>query len=142
MPVSFSENDLNNADEASMDALVNDRPSGWLWVFAGPGHEKTIEQNNKSSREALHREKMQDQARVNGKKWVAPDRTPDEVRGENVSWVVGRLLRWSADVEMDGQPLPFSEDAARKLLSDPRKTLLNQAIEFLTADKAFTKRSA
>lgn len=138
----LTSSELESADTAEMYVVVNGKPTTWVWTFAGPGHPKAIAQADRVAREVLHRESEQEQARVNGRKWKASQRTPEEVRAANVTYVVERLVGWSP-VRLDGAELPFSEEAARKLLLDPRKaTLLQQGIEFLADDKAFTKRSA
>lgn len=129
-------------DSAHMDVIVGGRPSGWLWEFAGPGHEKALAQANRTARERLHRDRLIEQAQVNGRKWVAPEKTPTEVKAENVAYVVERLLGWS-DIRIDGKDFPFTDANARMLLEDPRRAgVLAQALEFLAADGSFTQRSA
>lgn len=138
----FGSADFDAQDEATMIVRVGGKPTDWTWIFAGPGHEKTVAQSNRLGRERLAEDAAKEQARVNGKKWKAPDETIDEVRARNIKWVTERLIGWSP-VKIDGEAVVFSEDAARRLLSDPRKSdLLVQAIDFLTADASFTKRSA
>ncbi|RUU37225.1 branched-chain amino acid ABC transporter [Mesorhizobium sp. M6A.T.Ca.TU.002.02.2.1] len=133
---------LDALDEAPMNVVINGKVTTWVWTFAGPGHEKTVEQTNRIARQRLHEEARKEQAVVNGKKWIAEEPTPDEVREKNVNWIVGRLLGWTP-VKIDGEMLTYSEDAARKLLADPRKSAIYvQALEFLAADTSFTPRSA
>lgn len=137
----FDLSDLDSADEAVMEVFANGRPTGWKWTFAGPGHPKTIELSNRFARERLRREKEQEQAQVNGKKWKAPEETPEEVLDRNVSLVVGRLLDWSP-IQMNGKDYPFTPENAKALLMDRRKSqLLVQALEFLGDETAFLKRS-
>ncbi|PWJ80645.1 hypothetical protein C7441_112187 [Pseudaminobacter salicylatoxidans] len=143
--VATDEFDLTELDAADEDVMVVKRndgtETGWKWTFAGPGHPKTIEQSNRLARERLRREKEQEQAQVNGKKWKAPDETPNEVLERNVRLVVERLLGWSP-IKMNGQDHPFSPENAKALLTDRRKgTLLIQSLEFLGDDAAFTQRS-
>lgn len=134
--------DLDAADEAEMAVAVNGTVTTWVWRFAGPGHPKSVEQSNRLGRQRLFEDRERDQARVNGRKYKAREETPDEVRGRNVAVVVDRLLGWSP-ARLNGETLTFSPEAATKLLADPRKVaLLNQALEFLGDEKAFTKRSA
>jgi hypothetical protein len=142
MSKEFDLSDLDYSDEATMTVVIKGKPSDWTWTFAGPGHEKTIEQRNRMSRERLHREHEQEQARVNGKKWTAPEESVAAVRDRNIAFVVDRLLGWS-EFKFGGAVYPFSPENARKLLSDPKKgALLVQALEFLSDDQAFTTRSA
>jgi hypothetical protein len=133
---------VDAADESSMTVVVNGTPTNWIWNFAGPGHPRAIEQANRVSRERLAKDRQQEQAQVNGKKWRAPEETVDEALARNVNFVIERLLGWS-DVTMNGEAFPFSPENARTVLSDRRKaTLLLQALEFLGDENAFTKRSA
>jgi hypothetical protein len=137
----LSSSDFDAADTAEMDVVINGRASGWKWTFAGPGHPLTVAQGNRLSRERLHRERQIEQARANNRKWKAEDEDVDEVRKRNIDWVVERLVGWPT-IKLDGELLEFSQDAARKLLSDPRKVdLFVQAMDFLAADNSFTKRS-
>lgn len=141
MSEDFDLDSLDFADTAEMDVTSNGKATGWKLTFAGPGHPKTIDQNNRIAQERLRRERAQEQARVNGRKWTAPDDSPDALRERNIGFVVDRLIGWSP-VKFRGEPYPFSPENARKLLSDPKKgVLLAQAIEFLNDDLAFTTRS-
>jgi hypothetical protein len=139
---SFDLSSFDAVDEAEMEVYANGQPTGWKFRIAGPGHPKTIEQSNKLAKERLRREKEQEQARINGKRWKAPDESVDEVLERNVNLVVDRLLGWSP-VTMDGKDYPFSVENARALLLDRRKgQLLIQALEFLGDEQSFGKRSA
>lgn len=150
---SFDLSNLETADEAIMTVSANGRLTNMVMVFAGPGHPATIEQGNRLTRERLHNERLQYEARVNNRKWKAPDETPEQVIDSNVRMVVERLLDWflvddsgwriEDQVKMNGEPFPFSQANAKALFSDRRKTgLLLQALEFLNDESAFIKRSA
>lgn len=137
----FDLSDLDSMDESSMTVTSNGKLTDWVWKFAGPGHPQTIAQTERLSRERLHREAQQEQARVNGRKWKAPEESIDELRERNARFITDRLLGWSA-VKLQGAPYPFTPENAKKLLLDPRKSsLLIQALEFLGDDQAFTQRS-
>lgn len=132
--------DFAAADTAEMTVVLNGRPTDWKWTFAGPGHPKTVDQSNRIAREALHTQKMQSQARVNNKKWVAPEDDVEVVRARNVDHVVERLLGWSP-IEIGGTAYPFTSENARALLAKPsNQALLTQAYEALGDDAFFTKR--
>ena len=138
----FEFEDFDAANTATMSVIVAGRVTGWKWTFAGPGHAQTVAQANRSARERLQLEAEQSQARVNGRKWKAPEESVDEVRARNIDYVIERLVGWSP-VKIGGATYEFSAEAARKLLADPAKVgLLTQALEFLAADNSFTKRSA
>lgn len=137
----LSLDEINAADEANMTVALNGKLTTWVWTFAGPGHQQTIAQNNRLARDHLQKERLKEQARVNGKKWTAPEEDVEEGRKRNISWVVERLVRWTP-IKIDGVDYEFSKENATALLSDPRKeNWLTQAIDFLVADGAFTKRS-
>jgi hypothetical protein len=141
-PAEFSLSDFDSADEADMTVAMNGSPTTWIWTFAGPGHPKTVELENREARDRLHTERQIEQQRINGKKVKLPEQTVDEIREKNVNWIVSRLLRWSP-VRINGEDYPFSPENARALLSDRRKVeLFTQALEFLAADASFEKRSA
>jgi hypothetical protein len=138
----FDISDLDTADTAEMPVMSKGKETGWKLIFAGPGHPKAIEQADRLATERLRRERAQEQARVNNKKWTPPEESVDAVRERNIGFVVERIVDWSP-VKIGGEPYPFSPENARRLLSDPKKgALLAQAIEFLNDDAAFTTRSA
>lgn len=139
---SFDLSDLDSAEESEMEVLANGRPTGWRWRVAGPAHPQSLAQSNRVSREQLSKRRMQEQQQLNGKKVKLPEQTPDELLEDNVKFVLERLLGWS-DITMNGEPYPFSQDNARKLLMDRKKgALLQQAIEFILDDNSFMSRSA
>jgi hypothetical protein len=137
----FDLSEIDAVDEAEMTVVSNGKLTSWTWRFAGPGHQQTREWGDKRARDMLHRERMQEQARVNGKKWKAEEETPEQRRSDNADIVLGRLLGWSP-IKMNGQDYPFSRENAKALLLDPRKgQLLTQALEFLGEESSFTNRS-
>jgi hypothetical protein len=128
-------------DTSDMYVTIGGVPTKWHWTFAGPGHPKTVAQNDRLARDRLRDAREKEQSQTNGRKWKAPEESPDEARARNIGWIVERLLGWSP-VKIDGKVLEFSTEAATSWLSDPRKVeTLAQALEFLTADNSFTKRS-
>lgn len=138
----FDWSDLDAPDTAKMNVLINGKASGWEWEFAGPGHPKSVQQDNRIARENLDRRKAQERAQVNGRKWKPDDESVEEVVARNINLIVERLVGWSP-VKIDGETYTFSEENARKILADPKKvTILNQCLEFLGDEAVFTKRSA
>lgn len=132
---------LDAADEGAMHVYHNGQQTNWIWYFAGPGHAKAIAQAERLARERLRAEREKEQAMVNGRKWKAPDEDVESARRRNIDFIVERLIGWSA-ATINGQPFPFSEDNARKILADPRKNLIVQCLEFLGDEKSFIPRSA
>lgn len=137
----FDLSDFKALDEGHLNIQLNGKLTGWIWTFAGPGHPRSVAYSDRMSRERLHRDRVKEQAQVNGKKWKAPDLNLDEVRAENVNFILERLLSWSA-FKLDKEVFPFSTENARNILTNPSfQTLFTQALEFLTDDNSFTKRS-
>jgi len=117
--------------------------TGWTVTFAGPSHPKTIAFGNELSRKNLRRSRLIEAAQVNGKKFKPEEREVDEVRRENVSFVVSRIVGWTPVRLGPGEPIAFSEEAATNLLIDPKLGwVLNQMTEFLAEERSFTKGSA
>jgi hypothetical protein len=138
--VSLSSDDFTASDTAEMCVVLNGRPTDWSWTFAGPGHPVTIAQGDRLARESLHARKQQEQARVNGKKWTAPDESLEDLKKRTVDFVLERMIDWSA-VEIDGKAFPFSRENARELLSKPaNRVLLDQAYDFLGETANFMRR--
>ena len=139
---SFDLSELDTADEAEMEVYSNGSPTGWRLRFAGPGHPKSIEQSNRLGRERLKREREQEAAQVNGRKWKPEPETVDEALERNVQIVIDRLLGWSP-IQMGGKDYPYTPENAKALFMDRRKSsLLIQALEFLGDERSFGMRSA
>ncbi|KWT70774.1 hypothetical protein APY04_0835 [Hyphomicrobium sulfonivorans] len=133
--------DLDAIDTAKVEVFMGDRPTGWIWTFAGPGHPKTIALANRIGREQIQTDRSIAMAQANHKKWKPPEETPDDLLSRNVSLVVDRLLGWSA-ANVGGKPFEFSPENARVILSNPRKGhILMQMLKFLGDDASFIKSS-
>ncbi len=116
-------------------------------TFAGPGHPQTVAYNDGQARERLHKEKAQEQARVNGKKWKSDDETVKDRLQKNVTYITARMLGWRFE-DAAGNPDPaggpeFSREVADQLLAEPEMgALYTRCLEYLADDESFTKRSA
>lgn len=138
----FDISEIDSVEEAEMEILANGRPTDWKWRFAGPSHPWGIAQSTRLSRASLGKRRLQEQQQLNGKKIKVSEQTPDEVLEDNVNFVLERLLGWS-EITMNGEPYPFNDENARRLLMDRKKgALLQQAIEFILDDNSFMQRSA
>ena len=75
----FDLSDLKSTetDELAIVHPLTGAPTTWVWTLAGPGHPKSIESANIAARDALRLTRLREQAVVNRRKWVEPDRTPD-----------------------------------------------------------------
>ncbi|MCV9960384.1 hypothetical protein OIU34_00595 [Pararhizobium sp. BT-229] len=129
-------------DEATLEIkTMEGKPSGWKIRLAGPSHPKTIALNDASARRELHRQRQIEQARANGKKYKAEEKSPDDVRRENVQDVVGRILGWNP-IKIGGDTIEFSEKAAENLFVKPEMGWVYiQINEFFGEEKGFTQRS-
>ncbi|MHA6731749.1 hypothetical protein [Devosia sp. A369] len=139
---SFSLDAFEASDTGKMQVLdAAGNPTGWFWEFAGPGHPRTEALNNRLARERLRKSALMEQAQVNGKKWHADKDEPDELRAKNIADLVDRIVGWS-EVEIGGKPFPFTPEAAIEFLSHPKRiSVLTQAMEFVSSDRAFAPRS-
>jgi hypothetical protein len=141
--------------------------TGWQITFAGPGHPKTVAQNEELARTNLDKQERIEMAQVNNRKWKGDGRQPSDVRAENVDWVLGRILSWKAvvrtgepptDIELAGptirqfsdKPIELPEDAspeqikqARALLGQPyMQPYFLQMTEYLGDQASFIAASA
>jgi hypothetical protein len=120
------------------------KPTTWRVTLAGPAHPKTVVWADRAARQNLRRQQMQEQAQVNGKKWKAEERTPEEQRRQNVEWVVARIVGWTPVriEQFSPDPIPFSEPVAINLLSQPYMGFVfKQLVDYLSDEASFTKRS-
>jgi hypothetical protein len=141
--------------------------TGWQVTFAGPSHPKTIAQNEELSRASLDKAERIEMAQVNNRKWKGEGKQPDDVRRENVEWVLGRILSWKAvvrageppaDVELAGptirqfsdKPIGFPADATQEQIKQVRSLLAQpymlpyflQMSEYLGDQASFIAASA
>lgn len=117
--------------------------TGWNITFAGPSHPKVIAFNEAKTRENLRRQRQIESAQVNNRKYKPEDREVDDVRRENVAWVVARIIDWTPVKLGAGDPIAFNDDAAFKLLLNPDFAwVLSQMVDFITDERSFTKGSA
>jgi len=116
--------------------------TGWIITFAGPEHPKTVAWAQASAKRSLAKAKAVEQAQVNGRKFKSEDKDPDEVRRENVAWVVARIVDWSP-LRISGKDMPFSEAAATELMTRPGMGwAYQQCVDFLSDERSFMKTSA
>jgi hypothetical protein len=118
------------------------KPTGWKVRLASPALPQVVEWNDRQMRQNLHKQKLIEQAQVNGKKYIAEEKTPDEQRRENVDWVIARILDWTP-VKLPWGTFNFSRKAAEDLLTRPEMYwALLQFMEAIGEEKRFMKRSA
>jgi hypothetical protein len=129
-------------DEVAIVHPVSGQPTTWIWTLAGPGHPASIEVANLAARDAPRLQRAREQAVVNRKKWVEPERTPDDLRKDNAESFAKRVLAWTP-VKMNGADYPFSHANVVSLLLDASfGKIYLQLLEYFSADDSFTKRSA
>jgi hypothetical protein len=121
-------------------------PTGWKITFAGPAHPKTVAYNDERGRIALREAQAIEAQQRNGRK-VKPDDTPlEDQRRNGVRWILARVVDWTPVLApwIHPDPIkPSDTEIATRFLMDPKTTFaFAQMVEFLTAEKSFTKRSA
>jgi hypothetical protein len=126
--------------------------TGWQITFAGPGHPKTVAQNEELARTNLDKQERIEMAQVNNRKWKGDGRQPSDVRAENVDWVLGRILSWTpvAISQFAAAPVALPDDAspeqikqARALLGQPyMQPYFLQMTEYLGDQASFIAASA
>jgi len=142
-PDAFDIDELRSTDtdELAIVHPATGKPTPWVWTLAGPGHPTTIEQANRAARQSLHTAKLKEQAAVNRKKWIEPERDPDEVREENARSFAARVLGWTP-ARINQADYPFSVENVTKLLLDPAYgRVYVQLLEYFGADDSFMARS-
>lgn len=130
-------------DEITHNILnpVTDLPTGWLWTFYGPGHPVTVQMSERLSREILQERRAKEQAQVNGKKWKADEREPQEFAREAATNIATRVKEFTP-IRLNGEQIVFSKEAVIQLLLDPKKGWLYAQIQnFLRDDANFIKPS-
>jgi hypothetical protein len=121
---------------------VTDELTGWTITFAGPGHPQAQEQSERATRQRLSEERQQREALRQGRKWSGGEKTPDDLRAENVAVVADRVIGWSP-ISLNGTEQPFSRENATRILGDSHYGwLYKQCLDFLAADGSFLPRSA
>lgn len=136
--------DFLPVDTKTLDVL---RPggvgsTGWTITFAGPEHPQTVAWSQTSAKKALKRAEAIEQSQINGKRFKVDERSVDEVRRENVAWVVARIVDWTP-IRFEGKEIAFSPAAATELLARPAMSwALAQMIDLLSSETSFMKTSA
>ncbi len=127
--------------------------TGWQITFAGPGHPKTVAQNEELSRANLDKQERIEMAQVNNRKWKGDGKQVSDVRRENVQWVLGRILSWTPAItikQFSAEPVELPEGAnkeqrtrAADLLAEPYMTpYFLQMTEYLGDQASFIEASA
>lgn len=140
----FNLADLDAQDEVQLAIKhpKSGQPTTWVWTFFGPGHPTTVTLADQASRAAIRRRAEQNDAVANGKKWSAPEETPDGNRRENIDNIVARLKGFTP-VNLGDGVVEYSPEKAREFLLDRRKGwLLGQVMLFLAREENFIQPSA
>lgn len=127
------------ADTADMTVRhpVTQEPTPWVITVAGPTHPQSVALGERMMRKAMREEKAKEEARINGRKWKGEDRDPNDVKRDNISALVDRIVTWRGASE------EFSREGAIALLLKPTfAPVVGQLADFVSADGSFIKRSA
>ena len=131
-------------DTAQLHIVIpgTNKRTGWVVTMAGPGHAQSIALSNEASRKYLHTQALQEQARVNGRKWKADDKQADDQRREFIESLVGRIVDWTP-VCIGSEVIKFTPASATAFLLRPYMgPYISQFTEFLLDDKAFMTDSS
>lgn len=119
--------------------------TGWKLLLAGPSHPDTIAMANDIGRELIEKEKAQEFAQVNGRKYKVDEESVEERRRKNVSRVCRRILGWSPDPtfkSVSPDPIKFSVATATELFLRPDMAgYFIQITEYLNSETSFTPPS-
>lgn len=118
--------------------------TGWFVDVLSSAHEKAVAYSTASTNRSLRRQAQLEAQQANGRKVKPEERTPDEVRAENLAFVASRLGGWDPiTVPELGGDLPFSDENVVRLLGLPKYGWVYlQIIEFLGDERNFTPASA
>jgi hypothetical protein len=118
---------------------ITEEPTTWKITFAGPGHPITVGLGDDFARRSIKQRKEREEAMTNGRKWKAPEESPDKNRRINATSFARRMLDWTPVVLKAGAPpVTFSTDRAIELLEDQAfGWLYMQVSRFLADDAGF-----
>lgn len=143
VPALFDLGSITAVDTGTLTVLhpVTGEPTNWTITLAGPEHPVTEAISDEMIAENDARQRQQEQARINGKKWKAPD-DGEAQRRKLTERLSRRILGWSP-VTFDGVPFDFSAANAYRLMDEGKfQRVAKQVIDYLSDDASFTKRSA
>jgi hypothetical protein len=138
--------DLGQITAVNAGALVIVHPvtgqaTGWTITIAGPEHPVTEAVAKELQAENDARSREIEQARVNGRKWKAPD-DGEAVRKKMTERLARRILGWSP-VSFDGAPFEYNAAHALRLMDEGKfQPIAKQVLDYLADEASFTKRSA
>lgn len=133
--------DFDSLETNNLEILLNGQPTGWFWTFAGPAHPMGRAQSERLEREAMRQAAEIETAQANGRTYRPEEKEAGEMRASNINFVLERLISWNP-VTINGERYDFTYERARALLEDRKKNqILAQALKFVTAEKAFMRRS-
>lgn len=132
----LSENTVVNIKNAS------GQDTGWKITLAGPSHPQVIEFADEQAKSGLQKQRLIEQAQVNGKKYHAEEKSPDQARRESIRWVTRRIIGWTP-VKIGDKVWEYSQPNAEELFIKPELgAVLSQLTEAIGEDKRFMKPSA
>lgn len=121
-------------------------PTGWVITLAGPYHEKAVAWANANNQRRLARQAKIEAQQLNNRKIKPEERTPEDLREENVGWLGSRILDWTP-VKIpflnNGEPIPFSDENVKLVFGHTRMGwAFQQLTDVLNDEASFTTRSA
>lgn len=146
-----NENFVDFGDIVPVDSIhyeirkANGEGSGWSIEIADASHPKAQAWSNEQARKNLKRQERIETQQLNGRKIKAEEKEPEEVRKDNIGWVLSRVIGWTPEIKLPffDEPLAYSEENAAKVFLHPKMGFaLSQLIDVIGDEKSFTKASA
>jgi len=118
--------------------------TGWIITLCDASYPKAQAHLDEERRRRMRKERLQEQAMVNGRKYHAEELSVEEDKARQTRWLVSRVVGWTT-IKLpfiSPDPITFSDDAAMRVFMHPKAGfVVSQLVDTLTADKAFMPRS-
>lgn len=125
-----------------LEVIQGEKKTGWLITLGGPEHPKAVAFADAQLRQGLEKARQARLALASGVEPAVEQKEPDEVRRENIAWMVARIVGWTP-IRVGGKEYPFSDEAAFDLLTRPTfGGVVRQISRVLETEARFTRRSA
>lgn len=116
--------------------------TGWKIMLAGPSHPSALALRDRQTDRLLQRQKEQEVAQVNRRKYKGETVDADELRKQFADDTAALILGWSP-VDFGAGPISFSREKAVEILLTPSLGwVASQIREYLDRESAFTTASA
>lgn len=137
--------DIEDTLEYAVLAPGSGKKTGWVITLAGPYHEKAVAWANANNQKRIARQAKIEAQQLNSRKIKPEDRTAEDQRDENVSWLGSRIVGWTpvkVPFLNDGEPIEFSDANVKLVFGHVRMGwAFQQLTDVLNDEASFTTRS-